>query len=166
MDVLTSETCWAWNNEIKKQVTSSWSPFIQAVWLFVLFSFSVAAKYGLHVFVVRYIRFYFLFPWCYHIWWHRMWLLVQFILYPVTYFNPSVKSLYMNLSALSTDLRPIHYFVTQLNFRLIPKFKNWEWLYCFDFESVLLVSSVALSSISDRIMLTYLLSEDKNNDII
>jgi len=29
MDVLTSETCWAWNNEIKKQVTSSWSIFIQ-----------------------------------------------------------------------------------------------------------------------------------------
>ena len=29
MDVLTSETCWAWNNEIIKQVTSSWSLFIQ-----------------------------------------------------------------------------------------------------------------------------------------
>ena len=29
MDVLTSETCWALNNEIKKQVTSSWSRFIQ-----------------------------------------------------------------------------------------------------------------------------------------
>ena len=29
MDVLTSETCWALNNEIKKQVTSSWSLFIQ-----------------------------------------------------------------------------------------------------------------------------------------
>jgi len=29
MDVLTSETCWAFNNEIKKQVTSSWSIFIQ-----------------------------------------------------------------------------------------------------------------------------------------
>jgi len=28
-DVLTSETCWAWNNEIKKQVTSCWSLFIQ-----------------------------------------------------------------------------------------------------------------------------------------
>ena len=28
MDVLTSETCWAWNNEIKV-VTSSWSLFIQ-----------------------------------------------------------------------------------------------------------------------------------------
>ena len=28
MDVLTSETCWALNNEIIKQVTSSWSPFI------------------------------------------------------------------------------------------------------------------------------------------
>ena len=27
--VLTSETCWARNNEIKKQVTSSWSLFIQ-----------------------------------------------------------------------------------------------------------------------------------------
>jgi len=29
MDVLTSETCRALNNEIKKQVTSSWSLFIQ-----------------------------------------------------------------------------------------------------------------------------------------
>jgi len=28
MDVLTSETCWALNNDIKKQVTSSWSLFI------------------------------------------------------------------------------------------------------------------------------------------
>jgi len=31
MDVLTSETCWALNNEIIKQVTSSWSLFIQLV---------------------------------------------------------------------------------------------------------------------------------------
>ena len=29
MDVLTSETCWALDNEIIKQVTSSWSLFIQ-----------------------------------------------------------------------------------------------------------------------------------------
>ena len=29
MDVLASETCWALNNEIIKQVTSSWSFFIQ-----------------------------------------------------------------------------------------------------------------------------------------
>ena len=29
MDVLTSETCLAVNNELKKQVTSSWSLFIQ-----------------------------------------------------------------------------------------------------------------------------------------
>ena len=29
MDVLTSETCWALNNEIIKQVTSCWSIFIQ-----------------------------------------------------------------------------------------------------------------------------------------
>jgi len=29
MDVLTSETCWVLNNEITKQVTSSWSLFIQ-----------------------------------------------------------------------------------------------------------------------------------------
>jgi len=29
MDVLTSETCWAVNNEIINQVTSSWSLFIQ-----------------------------------------------------------------------------------------------------------------------------------------
>ena len=32
MDVLTSETCCALNNEIKKQVTSGWSLFIQ-LWL-------------------------------------------------------------------------------------------------------------------------------------
>ena len=31
MDVLTSETCSALNNEILKQVTSSWSLFIQIV---------------------------------------------------------------------------------------------------------------------------------------
>jgi len=29
MDVLTSETCWALNNEMKKQVPSNWSLFIQ-----------------------------------------------------------------------------------------------------------------------------------------
>ena len=29
MDVLTSETCWALNNEVIKQVTSSWSLFIE-----------------------------------------------------------------------------------------------------------------------------------------
>jgi len=29
MDVLTSETCWGLNNEIIKQMTSSWSLFIQ-----------------------------------------------------------------------------------------------------------------------------------------
>ena len=33
MDVLTSETCWALNNEIKKQVISSWSLFIQLFFL-------------------------------------------------------------------------------------------------------------------------------------
>ena len=39
MDVLTSETCWALNNEIKKQVTSSWSLFIQleGKWFLILF---------------------------------------------------------------------------------------------------------------------------------
>jgi len=31
MDVLTSETCWALNNEIIKQATSSWSLFVQAL---------------------------------------------------------------------------------------------------------------------------------------
>ena len=34
MDVLTFETCWAVNSEIIKQVTSSWSVFIQVCWLF------------------------------------------------------------------------------------------------------------------------------------
>ena len=36
MDVLTSETCWALNNEIIQQVASSWSLFIRTVWYFVL----------------------------------------------------------------------------------------------------------------------------------
>jgi len=31
LDVLTSETCWAVNNETIKQVTSSWSLFIQLI---------------------------------------------------------------------------------------------------------------------------------------
>jgi len=35
-DVLTSETCWALNNEIKKQVTSSWSLFIQLSYSFMI----------------------------------------------------------------------------------------------------------------------------------
>ena len=35
-DVNTSETCWALNNEIIKQVTSSWSLFIQHVSVFSL----------------------------------------------------------------------------------------------------------------------------------
>ena len=34
MDILTSEACWALNNEIIKQVTSSWSLFIQHYWHF------------------------------------------------------------------------------------------------------------------------------------
>ena len=34
MDVLTFETCWALNNEIIKQVASSWSIFIQRIPLF------------------------------------------------------------------------------------------------------------------------------------
>jgi len=38
MDVLTSETCWAVNNEIIKQVTSSWSLFIQLPSLHFLFN--------------------------------------------------------------------------------------------------------------------------------
>ena len=37
MDVLTSETCWALNNEIIKQVTSSWSLFTQHNWSILLF---------------------------------------------------------------------------------------------------------------------------------
>jgi len=37
MDVLTSETCCALNNEIIKQVTSSWSLFIQLVTLVAYF---------------------------------------------------------------------------------------------------------------------------------
>jgi len=34
MDVLTSETCWALNNEIIKQLTSIWSLFIQLLFPF------------------------------------------------------------------------------------------------------------------------------------
>jgi len=37
IDVLTSETCWALNNEIIKQVTSSWSLFIQR-YIIIIFS--------------------------------------------------------------------------------------------------------------------------------
>ena len=33
MDVLTFETCWAVNTEIIKQVTSSWSIFIQQAYV-------------------------------------------------------------------------------------------------------------------------------------
>jgi len=37
MDVLTFETCWALNSEIIKQVTSSWSIFIQVTfWVYVV----------------------------------------------------------------------------------------------------------------------------------
>ena len=32
MDVLTSEICWALNNEVIKQVTASWSLFIHLIW--------------------------------------------------------------------------------------------------------------------------------------
>jgi len=35
MDVLTSETCWALNNEIIMQVTSSWSLFIQLSYIYI-----------------------------------------------------------------------------------------------------------------------------------
>ena len=41
MDVLAFETCWAVNSEIIKQVTSSWSIFIQ-LWLLVNASHAVA----------------------------------------------------------------------------------------------------------------------------
>ena len=34
VDVVTSETCWALNNEIIKQVTSSWPLFIQLGWIY------------------------------------------------------------------------------------------------------------------------------------
>ena len=39
MDVLTSETCWALNKEIIKQVTSSWSLFTQPNLMLILFHF-------------------------------------------------------------------------------------------------------------------------------
>ena len=38
MDVLISESCWTLNNEIIKQVTSSWSLFIQPLLFFLCFS--------------------------------------------------------------------------------------------------------------------------------
>jgi len=45
MDVLTSETCWAVNNEIRKQVTSSLSLFIQ-LWNLIFEYFSKICFYG------------------------------------------------------------------------------------------------------------------------
>ena len=45
MDVLTSETCWALNNEIKKQVTSSWSLFIQLLVNYSTFFIACRLKY-------------------------------------------------------------------------------------------------------------------------
>ena len=44
MDVLTSETCWALNNEIKKQVTSSRSLFIQVHFIFSITFYSPALE--------------------------------------------------------------------------------------------------------------------------
>ena len=44
MDVLTSETCWAVNNEIIRQVTSSWSLFLQ-----LSRSYEVCCLYGFFV---------------------------------------------------------------------------------------------------------------------
>ena len=56
MDVLTFETCWAANSEIIKQVTSSWSIFIQ-LWKFLLMIktvelYSKTIKLNLHVLYV------------------------------------------------------------------------------------------------------------------
>jgi len=46
VDVLTSETCWALNNEIIKQVTSSWSFFIQ--------QYTQLSVYCLHCSIVKF----------------------------------------------------------------------------------------------------------------
>jgi len=47
MDVLTSETCWALNNEIIKQVTSCWSLFIQLSTALLLHHFAVVCPCGI-----------------------------------------------------------------------------------------------------------------------
>jgi len=52
MYVLTSETCWGLNNEIIKQVTSSWFLFIQSVYLFVFASWMVRSRLGQTIFFV------------------------------------------------------------------------------------------------------------------
>ena len=44
MDVLTSETCWALNNEIIKRVTSSWSLFIH-IYIYIFFFFKCMYVY-------------------------------------------------------------------------------------------------------------------------
>ena len=55
MDVLTFETCWTVNSEIIKQVTSSWSVFIQSY----LFHFCVI-KIGLYVITSNKYKLFFL----------------------------------------------------------------------------------------------------------
>ena len=49
MDVLTSETCWALNNEIKKQVTSSWSLFTQIPYYLLPYVYSLFPKPVHHI---------------------------------------------------------------------------------------------------------------------
>ena len=54
MDVLTSETCWALNNEIKKQVTSNWSLFILLYFTFRSFNDAISnSEYSLIVWLVN-----------------------------------------------------------------------------------------------------------------
>jgi hypothetical protein len=54
MDVLTSETCSALYKEIKNQVTSSWSLFIQLWFMFFCrFGFGSKNDYGIYSVAVR-----------------------------------------------------------------------------------------------------------------
>ena len=61
MDVLTSETCWTLNNEIIKQVTSSWSLFIQSsvhsVWDIILCVVSIPVPNCWEGWVMYFLRF-------------------------------------------------------------------------------------------------------------
>jgi len=75
MEVLTSETCWAVNNEIIKQVTSSWSLFIQPLSLSIVSSSSVyccnggkafTKKHGIYKFSFRQPLYRVVFPFCRH----------------------------------------------------------------------------------------------------
>jgi len=62
MDVLTFETCWAVNSEIIKQVTSSWSIFIQLSCIYMYLFFCNSKKNNSYLIVLLYHYFTAQFP--------------------------------------------------------------------------------------------------------